>query len=141
MDERIKPFANLRNADLHDADLHEVDLHGADLRNADLCNADMHDANLHDADLRGADLRGADLQGADLCNANLHGAADIVCAGYDARGFRFIGHGQVDGGFRISAGCRWFTEEEARAHWKAKNNLDAQLRIAVISNFFETKGK
>jgi len=136
MDERIKPFADLRNADLHGADLHEADLHGANLRNADLQGADLCNANLH-----GADLRGADLQGADLCNANLHGAADIVCAGYDARGFRFIGHGQVDGGFRISAGCRWFTEEEARAHWKAKNNLDAQLRIAVISNFFETKGK
>ena len=53
---KIKPFANLQDADLQDADLQGADLRDADLRNADLRNADLRDANLRDADLQGANL-------------------------------------------------------------------------------------
>jgi len=32
------------------------------------------------------------------------------------------------------AGCRWFTLNEATAHWTAKNNRDALARIAAIAS-------
>ena len=71
---KIKPYANLRDADLRGANLQDADLRDANLRDADLWGADLRGANLQGADLRGADLRGANLQGADLWGARLRGA-------------------------------------------------------------------
>ena len=103
-----------------------TDLRGADLRDADLRGADMAGADMAGADLRGADLRGAVMHGADL-----RGATGIVCAGTDRRGNRFVGVLHADG-WRVAAGCRWFTVPEAAAHWTAKGNHDALARLAVI---------
>ena len=110
----------LRGADLSRAGLYEADLSGADLSRADL-----YEADLYEADLRGADLRGADLRGADL-----RGATGVKCLGTDRRGYRFVAIRWEDG-WRILAGCRWFTIAEALAHWGAKSNKDALARVAV----------
>ena len=83
------------------------------------------------ADLRGANLRGADLRGADLQGAYLRDAKGYVCLGTDQRGYHFYAV-QWDDGWRISAGCRWFTLAEAKAHWEAKGNNDALARLAIL---------
>jgi len=72
----------------------------------------------------GADLFGADLYGADLFGADLRGA--------DLRGFRFVGVQHADG-WRVKAGCRWFTVPEAIEHWTAKDNKDALRRVRLIA--------
>jgi hypothetical protein len=88
-------------------------------------------AFLTDADLRGADLTGADLRGADLRNANLRGAIGYLCLGYDPRGYHFRAVKHANG-WRISAGCRWFTVPEAVDHWTANGNRDALARVAIV---------
>ena len=120
-DEILKAVKN--KANLHGADLHGADLHAADLRWANLHGAALHAANLHGANLHGADLRWA---------------KGIVDAGEDTRGYRFVGVRQ-EMSYRIFAGCRWFTPEEAEAHWGAKGNQDALLRCAVIRNGFKDR--
>lgn len=69
--------------------------------------------------------------GADLHGADLHGAQGVVCCGYDTRGYRFVGVRHNDG-WRVLAGCRWFTISEAIAHWTAKGNKDALARIRIL---------
>ena len=82
---------------------------------------DLRGADLSGADLRGADLRGADLYGADLRGADLRGASGILVLGQDSRGFRWgvVLPADATGQPMIKAGCRWFTVEQARAHWRA----------------------
>jgi hypothetical protein len=101
-------------------------LQGADLRSAALRGADLQGADLQGADLRSADLRGADLQGADLRGADLQRAKinnDKIAFGILRRATRsdgwefFLWH--CEDGFYIKAGCRFFTMEEGRKHWKA----------------------
>jgi hypothetical protein len=83
-------------------------------------------ADLRGADLRGADLTGAYLTGAYLTGAYLRGAKinnDKTAIGVLRRATRsdgyefFLWHCQE--GFFIKAGCRFFTLEEGRKHWKA----------------------
>ena len=63
-----------------------------------------------------ADLRGANLGGATLGGADLRGAKGIVCLPVGDPIYRAVA---VDHGdkWMISSGCRWFTIDEARAHW------------------------
>jgi len=107
-----------------------ADLSGANLRWANLREANLRWANLRGADLSEAYLRGADLRGANLSEANLRGAKACVDAGQDRRGYRFVGIHHADG-WRIAAGCRWFTLAEARAHWAS--NPDALRRVELIA--------
>ena len=93
--------------------------------------ANLAGANLASANLASANLRSADLASANLASADLASATGIVCAGTDRRGYRFVGVLHVDG-WRVAAGCRWFTLPEAVAHWTAKGNHDALARLAVI---------
>jgi hypothetical protein len=119
--------AHLSRADLSGAALYEADLSGADLYGADLNGAHLRGADLSRADLRGANLNGANLDGAylgraNLCGADLGGASlsrtmGIIDGGQDSRGYRFLAIRQHDVPYRILAGCRWFTREEAREHW------------------------
>ena len=60
----------------------------------------------------------------------------IVDAGYDDRGYHFFGVRGKTKGYRIAAGCRWFTYQEALQHWTDKNNNDALARIMVIDTGF-----
>lgn len=99
------------------ADLRDADLRRADLRRADLTGAYLTDADLRDADLRGADLTGAYLRGAYLRGAYLTDAKGITTA-QDGCHMMILVHGDVP---MIKARCRWFTVEEAKDHWSAKN--------------------
>jgi len=111
-----------------------ADLAGANLAGANLTYAYLAGANLTYADLAGADLTNAYLAGAklaraDLTYANLAGTVGIVGAGHDPRGYEFFAVKQDDG-WKVKAGCRWFTFPEAEAHWK--NNLDASARVNLL---------
>ena len=81
---------------------------------------------------KGTSLRGADLRYADLRDADLRGAAGVICAGTDARSYRFVGVMHADGP-RIAAGCRWFTLTKARTHWTS--NPDALARVELIAGW------
>ena len=83
-------------------------------------------AYLEGANLGGAYLEGAYLEGAYLRGANLEGAKinnDKTAIGILRRATRsdgwefFLWH--CEDGFYIKAGCRFFTMEEGRKHWKA----------------------
>lgn len=82
-------------------------------------------------DFSRANLSWANLSGADLSGANLRRASGVIDAGIDPRGYRFVGIMHSDG-VRVAAGCRWFTIEEAKAHWSAAGNRDALARVALI---------
>jgi uncharacterized protein YjbI with pentapeptide repeats len=135
----VRDHANLSSANLDGADLG-----GADLDGADLGGANLSSANLYGADLRGADLRGADLDGADLSSANLGGAnlGGAKIATFELTGdylqlggiceygpmFAYIAK---DHGLRIMLGCRHFSDAEARAHWKDREDR-RMTRLALI---------
>jgi uncharacterized protein YjbI with pentapeptide repeats len=117
--------ANLSWADLSRADLSRANLSGADLSGANLLRADLSRANLLRANLSGANLSGADLSGANLSGATLSGAVwrkgftlnrppVRVAQRRDGHTFYLIDTSQ---GWRVAAGCRFFTYEEAWAHW------------------------
>jgi hypothetical protein len=97
-----------------------------------LIGANLGGADLRDAVLSGAVLSGANLRGADLSGADLSVATGIKCLGTDRRNYRFVAV-RHDDGWRIVAGCRWFTIEEAIAHWGAKGNKDALARVAIAT--------
>ena len=112
--------ANLSDAALWGANLSDANLSRADLSGANLSDADLSGAALSDADLSDADLSGANLWRADLSRANVHGVevrgiSRIACR---ADGYEFLLL-DTETGWRVSAGCRFFTIEEARAHWTA----------------------
>ncbi|MGE5566191.1 MAG: pentapeptide repeat-containing protein [Parcubacteria group bacterium] len=120
--------ANLSDANLSDANLRGAYLSGANLRGAYLSGANLSDANLSGANLRGANLRGANLNGAYLSDANLRGAnlRDAYLSGAKIKrafaslprsdGYNFLGVETEAGELMISAGCRWLSPEQYRAH-------------------------
>ena len=122
--------AYLRGADLRCADLGGADLSGADLPGADLRGADLRDAYLSGAYLSGADLGGADLSGAYLRGAYLSGGIKATSAPHRratrADEYEFL-LWHTDAGWRIRAGCRFFTPTEARAHWTRTRPTDTPL--------------
>jgi hypothetical protein len=111
-------FADLQDADLRYADLRDANLQDADLRYADLRYAYLQGANLQFADLQDANLRGANLLSANLQGANLNGVKGfLLLPVQDLRGYSFTHALQTNEGWRIRAGCRDFSIEEAKAHW------------------------
>jgi len=73
------------------------------------------------ADLRGADLRGADLRGAVLRGAKIADGITVTAAparrATRADGYEFF-LWQTNAGWRVKAGCRLFTLDEAWEHWE-----------------------
>ena len=127
--------ADLRDANQRDANLRGANLRGADLYGADLYGADLRDANLRDANLRGAYLRGADLYGADLRGADL-GEQWIIQGQTRSDGYAFfLQRLKDDTAPMVKAGCRYFTIEQAQAHWTSpdydKPHLVAETRAIV----------
>jgi hypothetical protein len=117
---------------LKGADLTGCDLSRADLRHCDLSGANLEQASLNATDLGGARLFNAIMSEADIDNTlGLCLAAGVIDAGFDPRGYRFIGINHDDG-WRVKAGCRWFTMAEAERHWSRKENDDALARLNVI---------
>ena len=45
------------------------------------------------------------------------GLTNVIRGGTDARGYAFFGYRDAKRGFRVIAGCRNFSPDEARAHW------------------------
>ena len=118
--------SDLRDADLRSADVRDANLYGADMRSSDLRGADLYGADLYNADLRGADVRGANLRDADLYGANLYNATGILALPVaEPRAYRWAAVAHSDG-WRITAGCRWFTLDEARAHWQCPSYIGPQ---------------
>jgi hypothetical protein len=132
VEQAVASRANLTRANLTGADLTGANLTGANLTRANLTRANLYGANLTDASLTDANLTGANLYGADLTGANLTGA-NLTGATYrdttlGARGllkmasrsdgYTFMFFDCADGVPRISAGCRWFTADEAFRHWR-----------------------
>jgi uncharacterized protein YjbI with pentapeptide repeats len=100
--------------------------HARWLRGESGSRANLDGAGLVGASLDGANLDGANLDGASLVGANLVGAKinnDKTAIGILRRATRsdgwefFLWH--CDDGFYIKAGCRFFTMEDGRKHWKA----------------------
>ena len=89
------------------------------------------------ADLSGAFLSGADLSGANLSGATLPSTHVLLLttqAGYPVFG---VYQGGV---WRIIAGCRDFSLDEAKAHWSAPDYhtpLDGRRIVAVLRWFEE----
>jgi hypothetical protein len=149
--------ADLSGAVLSDAVLSNAVLSGAVLSGAVLSGADLSNAVLSDAVLRGAVLSGAVLSGADLSNAVLSGAvlSGAVLSGAVLRGeeitrilasvdrmdgYTFYAFELEAGGVKISAGCRWFTVAEFRAHILAKYpGTDKATETGDILDFIEAR--
>ena len=87
--------------------------HRANLRGANLRHADLRHADLCEADLRHADLRFANLSSVSLSSAK----GLLLLPVQDMRGYSFAHAIETDEGWRIRAGCRDFSIEEAREHW------------------------
>jgi hypothetical protein len=118
--------ARLDGARLDGASLDGARLDGAWLVGASLDGASLVGARLDSARLDGARLNRASLDGARLVGASLDGAKinnNKTAIGILRRATRsdgwefFLWHCQE--GFFIKAGCRFFTLEEGRKHWKA----------------------
>jgi hypothetical protein len=96
-------------------------LRGESGNRANLSGASLIGANLSGANLSRANLSGANLIGANLSGANLIGdktAIGILRRATRSDGYEFfLWH--CEDGFYIKAGCRFFTLEEGRKHWKA----------------------
>jgi uncharacterized protein YjbI with pentapeptide repeats len=134
--------ADLRGADLSDAVLSGADLHDAVLSGADLRGADLSDAVLRDAVLSGADLRDAVLSGAVLSGADLRGekVVHILASANRLDGYTFYAFELEAGGVKISAGCRWFTVAEFRAHILAEYpDTDKATVTGDILDFIEAR--
>jgi uncharacterized protein YjbI with pentapeptide repeats len=125
--------ANLSGANLSGANLSGANLSGANLSGANLSGANLFGANLFGANLFGADLSGADLSRADLSRADLFRARGIIRIGPSKDGFEFFAVRRA-GVVWIKAGCRWFSADDARAHWSKPREdeaLQAQRRTFV----------
>ena len=80
--------------------------------------ANLSGANLIEADLSGTDLSGANLSRANLSGADLSGANLRLIGGRtDGYYFYLIREDVPTNRVMICAGCRYFTLDEARAHW------------------------
>ncbi len=64
-------------------------------------------------------------------SAYLHGA-NLIDAGQDARGYRFVGVRQNDGELMIAAGCRWLSLADAKAHWQDRHTDNAALHAECL---------
>jgi hypothetical protein len=113
--------AFLQGAVLHGAWLQGAVLHGAWLQGAFLQGADLRCADLQGAFLQGADLQGAVLQSADFQGAKIADGITVVASparrATRADGYEFF-LWPTDAGWRVRAGCRFFTMDEAWRHWR-----------------------
>ena len=142
--------ADLGGADLGGANLGGAYLRGADLYGANLGGADLGGANLGGAYLGGADLGGADLGGANLGGANLGGAnlrGDKIARIFarvqrENDPYLFMGVELEAGGYKIAAGCRWFTDAEFRAHVASEypDTPKAEETLAIL-DFIAARAK
>ena len=84
----------------------------------------------------GADLRGADLEGADLRGARFS-SNSVICLGPGHRAYEMVAIQQANG-YRIKAGCRWFTYTEACEHWA--DNAEQMARVELAETIAKLRG-
>jgi hypothetical protein len=94
----------------------------ANLSGANLSGANLSGAYLSRADLSGANLSGANLSGAYLSRAKWRDDIVLRRAGLAKDASRSDGHRflllDTEQGWRVQAGCRFFTLDEAWRHWE-----------------------
>jgi hypothetical protein len=113
---------DLSRGDFSRQDLSGLFLEGGKFAHCDFRGTDLSSADIQAADFRGANMVGCNLDGAliDRC-VRFDDAQGIYDAGEDSREYRFIGvwhpDDEYEPGWKIKAGCRWFTLSDARYHW------------------------
>ena len=118
--------ADLRWATLTGANLYRANLRRANLTGANLTGAELRWANLYRANMTGTNLTDADLTG-----TNLTGAKGIYGGVINYSGYPMYIVNQGSKPARIHAGCRWFTESEAREHWNPEYDV-SRRKIAIV---------
>ncbi len=110
-----------------------------------LARAYLAGADLAGADLAGAYLAGADLAGADLAGALIKGEKIIRLIAIVNRlidPYPFLAFELEAGGFKIMAGCRWFTSAEFAAHVaKEYPDTDKARETLAILDFIDDRAK
>lgn len=102
--------------------------------------ADLRRANLRGAVLWGADLRGVNLQGADLRDEKITRLVGRVVR--LTENHEFFAFEMEAGGYKILAGCRWFSDAEFRAHVAAEYpGTDKATETLAILNFLKARAK
>ena len=104
----------------------------------------MGPANLREADLSGADLSGANMSRADLSGASLYGEniTRLIARADRMDGYQFMALELEGGGYKIKAGCRWFTLPEFRAHTDAEYpGTDKHRETNDILDFIEARAR
>ena len=135
---------SLTSANLASANLAWANLAWANLASANLAWANLASANLAWANLAWANLAGANLSQANFANAVL-GDNRILDGGLRSDGWRFFLWWDASRGWRIRAGCRDFSIEEARSHWsidRQRGTLDAESMAIInhLRNLAEARG-
>ena len=105
---------------------------------------DLRRINLAGRNLRFADFRGSSLQRANLSGANLYGEKikRLIARADRMDGYQFMALELEGGGFKIKAGCRWFTLPEFRAHTDAEYpGTDKHRETNDILDFIEARAK
>ena len=116
---------NLADLQARDKLFYECDFTGAILRwSALVC-----------AQFQSCAMRGVDLSGANLTRTEFSYCDDIIDAGLDPRGWRFIGVRGLDDAkevYTIQAGCRRFTHDQALEHWERNNAAECLMKVDYI---------
>ena len=107
-----------------------------------VCNVVMRNATFTSDALAGKHYENVTFMDCNFIGVDFRTAAMIHCvfmccigiidAGHDNRGYHFFGVRGKSIGYRIRAGCRWFTLQEARLHWSDRGNDDALARVRLI---------
>lgn len=103
----------------------------------------FHDANLELATLQYAYFQESKFHNTNFAgsllgyNINMRHTLGIYDAGFDTRGYHFfaVAYDNKPSSIRIKAGCRWFTLDQALAHWQ--HNRDATRRVLLLTTAAE----
>ena len=123
--------AYLSGTNLSGADHSRAFHSGAELSGTYLNETNRSEANLSRTNLSGANLSGADLSGADLSETSLNRAKGIKILGQDPRGYIFYMINQEES-YKIHAGCRWFTYDEAINHWSSRRHNESLTKEILL---------
>jgi len=98
----------LRYCDFRGSDLSHCDFSGSDLSYCDFRGSDLRYCDLRYCDFRYCDFRYCDFR---------HAKGVILLPVQDPRGYSFVFAIECNDGWRVRAGCRDFTIEQALEHW------------------------
>lgn len=115
-------------------------------------NCKFIECNFTDCIFWNSDLNQSHFQKCTFLNTNFNHAeieycfitecSNIIDIGCSSRGYRWIAV-KYDDGLRIKAGCRWFTQDEATAHWYGQDSYqrkESKIRMNTILQLATLKG-